>query len=122
MSSYHEPQAELSATARDTHRAMASLIEELEAADWYGQRIEVATAPELKDILAHNRDEELEHASMLLEWLRRRMPELDTRLRTYLFADGPIVGLEQGGAQGGTANEALAPRSDLGVGRIRKES
>ena len=69
-------------------------MEEFEAIDWYGQRIDAATDDELRQILAHNRDEEKEHAAMVLEWLRRHDPELDRHLRTYLFTEGNITQLE----------------------------
>lgn len=69
---YHEPIERLSAETMDMHRAIQSLMEELEAVDWYNQRIDAATDPELKRILVHNRDEEKEHAAMVLEWIRRR--------------------------------------------------
>ncbi|MGQ9424947.1 encapsulin-associated ferritin-like protein [Gilvimarinus sp. F26214L] len=88
---YHEPINELSDQTRDMHRALVSLQEELEAADWYNQRVEACKDPELKAILVHNRDEEKEHAAMTLEWIRRRDPVFDKELREYLFSDGPIA-------------------------------
>lgn len=88
---YHEPIAELSAETRDMHRAITSLMEELEAVDWYNQRVDAASDPELKAILAHNRDEEKEHAAMVLEWIRRRDPSFDRELRDYLFTDKTIA-------------------------------
>ena len=91
---YHEPVDELSDESRDMHRAIVSLMEELEAVDWYQQRIDVAKDETLKNILAHNRDEEKEHASMILEWIRRKDPRFDKQLRDYLFTDKPIVDLE----------------------------
>jgi len=72
------------------HRAITSLMEELEAVDWYNQRVDAATDPELGGILAHNRDEEKEHAAMVLEWIRLRDPAFDKELRDYLFTEGPI--------------------------------
>ncbi|MEP6969842.1 MAG: ferritin-like domain-containing protein, partial [Betaproteobacteria bacterium] len=84
---YHEPIAELSDATRDMHRAIVSLMEELEAVDWYNQRADVCKDPELKAILQHNRDEEKEHASMVLEWIRRRDPKFDHELRDWLFTD-----------------------------------
>ena len=84
---YHEPINELSAETRDMHRAIVSLMEELEAVDWYNQRADACKDPELKAILQHNRDEEKEHASMVLEWIRRRDPKFDTELRDWLFTD-----------------------------------
>ena len=91
MAMYQEPFAELSAEARDLHRAIASLVEELEAVDWYNQRVDICTDPELRAILAHNRDEEKEHAAMLLEWIRRRDPAFDHELKDYVFTEKPIA-------------------------------
>jgi len=88
---YHEPAAELSDESRDAHRALVSLIEELEAVDWYQQRAAVCKNAELKAILAHNRDEEKEHAAMLLEWIRRNDPAFAKELTDYLFTDKPIA-------------------------------
>ena len=88
---YHEPVEELSDETRDMHRAVVSLMEELEAADWYNQRIDACKDPELAAILAHNRDEEKEHAAMVLEWIRRRDPKFDEHLREFLFTDTPIT-------------------------------
>ena len=87
---YHEPIEELSDETRDLHRAITSLMEELEAVDWYNQRVDACRDAELKAILAHNRDEEKEHAAMVLEWIRRRDPEFDHELRDYLFTEGEI--------------------------------
>jgi ferritin-like protein len=89
---YHEPAVELEDEVRDMHRAIQSLMEELEAVDWYNQRVQLCKDPELKAILAHNRDEEKEHAAMVLEWVRRRDPAFDKELREYLFTDKPLVG------------------------------
>jgi len=88
---YHEPVEQLSAKTRDMHRAIVSLMEELEAVDWYNQRADACSDPELKAILAHNRDEEKEHAAMVLEWIRRRDPRFDKELRDYLFTDKKIA-------------------------------
>jgi ferritin-like protein len=88
---YHEPINELSDETRDMHRAITSLMEELEAVDWYNQRVDACKDQELKAILAHNRDEEKEHAAMVLEWIRRKDPKLDKELRDYLFTDNPIA-------------------------------
>ncbi|WP_275098502.1 ferritin-like domain-containing protein [Sedimenticola hydrogenitrophicus] len=88
---YHEPIAELSAETRDMHRAIISLMEELEAIDWYNQRVDACRDPQLKAILAHNRDEEKEHASMVLEWIRRNDPRFEHELKDYLFSDKPIT-------------------------------
>ena len=88
---YHEPVAELSDETRDMHRAIVSLMEELEAVDWYNQRVGACKDPELAGILQHNADEEKEHAAMLLEWIRRRDKVLDKELRDYLFTDKPLA-------------------------------
>jgi len=89
---YHEPIEKLSAETMDMHRAIVSLMEELEAVDWYNQRVDACTDAELKRILAHNRDEEKEHAAMVLEWIRRHDPAFDHELKDTLFGDGPIAG------------------------------
>jgi ferritin-like protein len=88
---YHEPIGELSDETRDMHRAIVSLMEELEAVDWYNQRVDACKDKELKAILAHNRDEEKEHAAMVLEWIRRRDPSFDKELKDYLFTDAAIA-------------------------------
>lgn len=88
---YHEPVNELSNDTRDIHRAILSLMEELEAIDWYNQRIQTCSDSELRAILSHNRDEEKEHAAMVLEWIRRKDPAFDKELRQYLFTDKPIA-------------------------------
>ncbi|MCB1956414.1 MAG: ferritin [Rhodocyclaceae bacterium] len=87
---YHEPIEELSDETRDMHRAITSLMEELEAVDWYNQRVDACKDKELAEILAHNRDEEKEHAAMVLEWIRRRDPTFDKELKDALFKDGEI--------------------------------
>ena len=88
---YHEPINELSDDTRDMHRAITSLMEELEAVDWYNQRVDACKDNELKAILAHNRDEEKEHAAMVLEWIRRKDPAFDKELRDYLFTGKEIA-------------------------------
>ncbi|MEZ5740624.1 MAG: ferritin-like domain-containing protein [Burkholderiaceae bacterium] len=88
---YHEPVNELSDETRDMHRAIISLMEELEAVDWYNQRVDACKDKDLKAILEHNRDEEKEHAAMVLEWIRRKDGTLDKELRDYLFTDKPIA-------------------------------
>jgi ferritin-like protein len=87
---YHEPVEELSQATRDMHRAILSLMEELEAVDWYAQRAEACKDPELRAILEHNRDEEKEHAAMVLEWIRRHDPRFSKELKDYLFTSKPI--------------------------------
>jgi ferritin-like protein len=90
-SAYIEPG--LSKEAQDLHRALASLQEELEAIDYYHQRVDVAEDPSLAAVMAHNRDDEMEHAMMLLEWLRRGMPGFDVQMRKFLFTTGDLIAL-----------------------------
>ena len=90
----HETPDQLPAEVIDAHRAIRSIMEEFEAVDWYNQRAHATADPELRKVLEHNRDEEKEHASMALEWLRRTDPVLDRHLRTYLFTEGSITELE----------------------------
>jgi uncharacterized protein len=121
---FHESEEHLSATTRDLHRAIVSLMEELEAVDWYQQRVDATHDEALREILRHNRDEEKEHAAMVLEWIRRRDPGFDTKLREYLFSEGSIVGreaaLEQPAA--GTGGSPAVERSNgtaASVGSLR---
>jgi len=88
---YHEPIDELTDATRDMHRAISSLMEELEAVDWYNQRVDACKNTELKAILEHNRDEEKEHAAMVLEWIRRQDSSFDKELKDYLFSDREIA-------------------------------
>lgn len=97
MSSYHESVDQLSENAKDISRALNSLKEEIEAIDWYNQRVDVTEDAELKAVMAHNRDEEIEHACMTLEWLRRNMDGWDDELKTYLFTQAPITEVEEAG-------------------------
>jgi ferritin-like protein len=95
------------------------LIEELEAVDWYDQRVHATKDSSLADVLAHNRDEEKEHASMTLEWLRRRDPTLDRHLRTYLFTSEPVTEVEaEAAAEGGGAEAASLGAGSLGIGSL----
>lgn len=92
MSNYIEPIEQLDEKTKNISKAIISLREELEAVDYYNQRVATTNDPELKRILEHNRDEEIEHAAMAIEWLRRNMPVWDEELRSCLFKEGPIVG------------------------------
>jgi uncharacterized protein len=119
-STYHEPFESLSEEARNIHRALSSVIEEFEATDWYHQRADVTEDKELKEIILHNRDEEFEHASMGLEWLRRRIPALDEHLRTYLFTDKNILEVEEAAEEGeAEGGKSRVSGGDLGIGRGR---
>lgn len=113
MSNYHEPANELSSEARDFSRALNSLKEEIEAVDWYHQRVDLTENESLKEIMAHNRDEEIEHACMTLEWLRRNMPGWDEELRNYLFKDGEIAHHDHGEEESGGK-----PSKDLNIGKL----
>jgi len=119
----HEPAESLDAETIDRHRAMASLMEELEAVDWYDQRVTATGDATLAAVLVHNRDEEKEHAAMTLEWLRRRDPVLDEQLRAYLFTEGDIVAQEAADADGPTTasddGPAAEPTPAAGDLRIR---
>lgn len=119
---YHESESKLRPETQDNHRAFTSMQEELEAADWYDQRVDAATDSDLKAILAHNRDEEKEHFAMLLEWYRRRDAKMDAHLKEYLFTTGSLVMREQAiaGGEGGAA-DAVAGAADgsLGIGSLK---
>jgi uncharacterized protein len=117
---FHEPLELLSEETRDRHRAIVSLMEELEAVDWYAQRVDATADEELRGILQHNLEEEIEHATMVLEWLRRRHPKFDAELRERLFREGPIVGADHGeAATGGPDPSAPRPDDSLGIGSLR---
>jgi ferritin-like protein len=109
----HEDAAVLGSEVVNRHRAVASIMEELEAVDWYDQRVAATDDAELAEVLAHSRDEEKEHAVMTLEWLRRHDPALDAALRQYLFTDGSIVALEEAAAA------EPAPSAGLSIGSLR---
>jgi len=94
MTQYQEPVEELSSQDRNYVRALNSLVEEIDAVNWYQQRVAACGDEQLRSILAHNRNEEIEHAVMTLEWLRRNMPGWDEELRKYLFSEGGITALE----------------------------
>ena len=116
--SLHEDAAALTAGTIDEHRAYRSLMEELEAIDWYAQRIDATADAGLKAVLRHNRDEEKEHAAMVLEWLRRRDPVLDRYLRVYLFSAGPLTEIEEAAESGA---EEPAQSGSLQIGSLRAQ-
>jgi uncharacterized protein len=113
---FHESEERLRPETMDRHRAVVSIMEELEAVDWYDQRVDAAGDEELRRILAHNRDEEKEHAAMALEWLRRRDTALDRQLRKWLFTEKPIAEEE---ADGHAEAGADANDGSLGIGSLR---
>ena len=110
----------LSPATVDRHRAIVSIMEELEAVDWYDQRAEATHDPDLAEVLRHNRDEEKEHAAMTLEWLRRRDATWDQMLRTYLFAEGDILEVEEEAEHGG-GDEDGGGDGSLGIGSLKDE-
>jgi ferritin-like protein len=112
----HEGAEVLRPATLERHRAIVSIMEELEAIDWYDQRIDATEDDELGAILEHNRDEEKEHAAMALEWLRRHDPVLDRYLREYLFTDGPIAAREAAVKNG---NGSVAAGNSLRIGTLR---
>lgn len=114
----HESAALLAPATVDRHRAVASIQEELEAVDWYDQRVDAATDSELASVLAHNRDEEKEHAAMTLEWLRRHDAVLDGNLRKYLFTSGSILEVEEDTPAGAGIPVGTGDPS-LGIGSLR---
>ncbi|MCF8532530.1 MAG: ferritin-like domain-containing protein [Reyranella sp.] len=121
--SLHENPDKLGPAVIDQHRAIVSLMEELEAVDWYSQRAKATENPELRAILEHNRDEEKEHAAMVLEWLRRGDAKLNEHLRTFLFTEGPLaaveVSIKQGGGDGEKATPTAGADGSLGIGSLR---
>jgi ferritin-like protein len=122
---YHEPMDLLSEETRNMHRAIVSLKEELEAVDWYQQRAEACSDEELRGVLVHNKNEEIEHAMMNLEWIRRHSKVFDANIKTYLNAMGPILAVEkqqsgdESGGQGGASGGASAGSSSLGIGSLK---
>jgi hypothetical protein len=121
----HEPQDLIQAATIDRHRAIVSIREEFEAVDWYDQRVDATDDEALAAVLAHNRDEEKEHAAMTLEWLRRNDPVLDRHMRTYLFTTEPVTEIEaeseaEAGPDAGAHNVTadIGPRS-LGIGSLK---
>ena len=103
---WHAPYEMLKPETRDLARALHSLMEELEAIDWYGQRMDVTDDDALRRILEHNRDEEKEHAAMVLEWIRRHDPKFDEHLKTYLFSSEDILLVEKQAAAAEKSQEA----------------
>jgi ferritin-like protein len=121
--SYHEPIELLSEGTKNTHRAIVSLKEELEAIDWYQQRAEACTDPELRAVLIHNKNEEVEHAMMTLEWLRRNVAVFDTNIDMYLKSSGPITEVEKMATGGGESEpkkgSSTVNSRSLGIGSLK---
>ena len=116
---FHESTELLKPQTMDRHRAIVSIMEELEAVDWYDQRVDAAGDAELKAILAHNRDEEKEHAAMTLEWLRRHDAVWDEQLRNYLFTDKPILEVEHAAEEEPHGDSRGSDDGSLGIGSLR---
>lgn len=114
----HEDPKAIGPEVIDKHRAITSLMEELEAVDWYDQRVAATGDDELRAILAHNRDEEKEHAAMVLEWLRRHDPKLDANLRKYLFSEEPLTALVA--EEKAEPPAPVAPDGHLAIGDLRR--
>jgi ferritin-like protein len=119
----HEAPELLSGETRNLHRALISLMEELEAIDWYQQRADACSDAALKAVLLHNRNEEVEHGVMTLEWLRRNDATFDKFLRRYLFQDADIIAIEkaadQADAEAGGEEAGAAPAKNNGSLGIR---
>jgi len=118
---FHEADAQLSSETKDLHRALVSLEEELEAIDWYRQRADATDNAALKAVLLHNMGEEIEHACMMLEWLRRHEPLFDKNLRTYLFKEQLITDIESAAEEKAADAQpsSTASRSGLTVGTLK---
>lgn len=119
----HEEVEKIGPDVIDTHRAIVSLMEELEAVDWYNQRAKATDNPDLRAILEHNRDEEKEHAAMALEWLRRTDAKFAQHFKTFLFTSGPITEIEaemEAGAGAEASGESTPDDGSLGIGSLRK--
>jgi ferritin-like protein len=116
---YHEPLELLSEETRNLHRAIVSLCEELEAVDWYHQRAEACSDPELRAVITHNKNEEIEHAMMNLEWIRRNSPVFDANITKYLKSSGPITAIETGGGGSGGDSASSGGGNSLGIGSLR---
>jgi uncharacterized protein len=117
--SYHEPIELLSEGTRNLHRAIVSLKEELEAVDWYQQRAEACSDEELRAILLHNKNEEIEHAMMTLEWLRRKDPVFAANIGVYVGSTGPITEVEKRMGAEASGEGASAPSTTLGIGSLK---
>ena len=116
----HEPLEQLAPETPNIHRALVSLMEELEAIDWYRQRADACSEDQLKAILEHNMNEEIEHATMVLEWLRRHVPKIDAAFKTYLFTTGDVTKLEKAVTSGEAMEKATGrPRPRTTIGNMK---
>jgi len=119
--SYHEPIELLSEPTKNMHRALVSLREELEAVDWYQQRAEACSDPELAAVLTHNKNEEIEHAMMTLEWIRRHNPTMADNIKTYVGSEGPILEVEKRStkSEAGGGDAPASSSNSLGIGSLK---
>src|SRR3569623_1487069 len=119
--SYHEPIELLSEPTKNMHRALISLCEELKAVDGYQQRAEAGSDPELAAVLTHNKNDEIEHAMMTLEWIRRHNPTVADNIKTYVGSEGPILEVEKKAAQGGGGggDDQKTTSTSLGIGSLK---
>src|SRR3569623_3596372 len=119
--SYHEPIELLSEPTKNMHRALVSLREELEAVDWYQQRAEACSDPELAAVLTHNKNEEIEHAMMTLEWIRRHNPTVAANIKTYVGSEVPLLEVEKKAGQGGGGRGGgeKTTSTSLGIGGLK---
>lgn len=115
---FHESPELLTEDTRNMHRAIVSLMEELAAIDWYQQRADACSDPQLKDVVLHNKNEEVEHATMVMEWIRRHNDHFNQMMRKYLFTDQPITGIEKGADAGGPAPLVA---ETLGIGSMKRK-
>lgn len=119
----HESPDLVPPAVKDQKRALASLIEELEAVAWYQERASVTADATIRAVLEHNRDEEIEHACMLLEWLRRNFPGFEEQLQTYLFTTAPITEIEEAdqGEEGSGEKASDPSQGSLNIGSMKKK-
>jgi uncharacterized protein len=115
---YHESLDLLTTETVNMHRAIVSLMEELEAIDWYQQRADACSDPQLKDVLLHNKNEEIEHATMVMEWIRRHNDHFNEMMRKYLFTEQPITGIEKRAETDGPTSPAAVT---LGIGSMKRK-
>lgn len=115
MTDYHEPQENMDEKTLDTARILNSLKEEIEAVNWYTQRASATNDQDVKELLEHNRNEEIEHASMALEWLRRNVPAWEEELKTYLFTNQPITEIEEDEGE----NDEEGESEGLNIGNLK---
>lgn len=119
----HAPRERLTKRTLLLHDAVVSLMEELDAIDWYRQRSDDTEDDGLRAILLHNMREEMEHASMLLEWIRRNDGDFARHLKTYLFTEAPIleteIAAEHSGGAGATEASGAQETRGFTIGPLQ---